>query len=229
MNSFPPIAPAVRIACLLVFAAALARGHPPAIIFGALLLLISWSVAGVRNARPAMRMLRRLRWLLLSIFVVYGWFTPGAPVAALPLAPTCEGLAEGSQRVAALILIVLAVQLLLHATSRDELFAAVAWMTRAFGATPAIQERLALRVVLTLRACGSAESAVREALRAQPSEEESARPAGRLGAAAARAWREAVQRAHQEPCDEVTLPRAAPPPWWQWLAPAALGLLLWSV
>jgi energy-coupling factor transport system permease protein len=47
-------------------------------------------------------MLKRLRWLMLAIVLVYGWWTPGAalfPVAGV-LSPTVEGLQLGLIRMA---------------------------------------------------------------------------------------------------------------------------------
>lgn len=229
MKSFLPLAPAVRIACVVAYASGVARGHLPALALAVPLLLVPWLVVGVQHARPGLRILRRLRWLLLSIAVLYGWFTPGAPIAPVPASPTWEGVAEGVQRASALVLIVMAVQLLLHTTSREELLAAAVWIPRRCGATSATQERLALRMVLTLRACQTAESLIRDALRTEPAADEREPASERVGGVAARVWREALKRAHDEPCDELTLPCATAPPGLQWTVPAMLAMALWTL
>ena len=83
---------------------------------------------------PALKMLGRLKWLYLSIFIVYGWFTPGQSVSALHMVnaaylPTREGLPAGALRVSVLIAIVSVVAGLLQTMEKDKLVAAIDWVT----------------------------------------------------------------------------------------------------
>jgi len=96
---------------------------------------------------------RRLRWLLLSILVIYGWFSPG-PTIELPLPeflwPTRAGLEDGAARLASLVLILLAAGLLLTKTPREQMIAAIYWLLRPLSALHLSPQRFAVRLSLTL-------------------------------------------------------------------------------
>jgi len=145
--------PVIRVVSFLVFCVALARPDPGQLIVAVLLiggLLFTLTLAQVRQT---LVMVRRLRWLLLSILVIYGWFTPGVPLdLPLPeyLLPTRAGLEEGAPRVLTLILILLAAGILLVSTSRQQLIAALYWLLSPLRHLRWPPERLAIRLALTL-------------------------------------------------------------------------------
>jgi len=108
---------------LLVFTAAMAMARPALLTGGFAFLLLLYALVGTPSPATLARMLKRLRWLLLAIFLVYGWWTPGISLwpAAGALSPTIEGLYLGMLRVLALIAIIAAVHLLLQSTPREAL------------------------------------------------------------------------------------------------------------
>jgi len=119
----------------------------------AALLAALWVGARVPLDRRAWQAVRRLRWLLISLFVLYAWFTPGRYL--LPAwgawSPTAEGLVLGVERAAALILIALGAHLLLASTRREALVAGL-------GLLQPRGSRFALRLILTLEAVPRAQA-----------------------------------------------------------------------
>lgn len=218
--------PVVGIVSFVVFAAALSFGAAPQLALGAVLLAVFTLLSGV-SVSAGLRMVWRLRWLLVSILVVYLWFTPGAPLVAgweAAWLPTREGLLGGAVRVGVLVLIVLAVAVLGERIPRERLLGALYWMSTPLAPLGLARERLLLRLILTLEAAPvlQAELAARyRERRAQGS---------RLGAAAATAadaFDTIIRRAESAPCPVRVVQVLEAPPLWQWLYPLALALAFW--
>lgn len=215
--------PVIRLACFLVFAAFLTREGAPGLVFAAVLLGALFVVAGGAGLGASARMLRRLRWLFMSLLVVYLWFTPGTPIAGpadSPWVPTWQGATQGTERIAALVLIVLAVNLLIARTARPKLLAAIHWVSyplRFFGCS---RDRFALRLVLAMEAVAMLQPllAARRALLRHSTKSIVAR----LGDAAAELFGETLRRAEEAPCTPHVVPALAAPVWWQWGYPLLL-------
>jgi len=220
--------PVIRLVCFLVFAAFLTREGGAGIALGAALVVGLFAAFGGAGLGPAWRMLRRMRWLFLSILIVYFWFTPGTPLwsGAGWAVPTREGAVAGAERIAALALMVLGVSLLVATTPRRSLLGALHWVSlpvRWLGLAP---ERLALRVVLVMDAVAE----LRPVLAAQRAALAGGTERGwftRLGDAAAGLLGETLARAERAPCEPTPVPRLKAPPLWQWLAPLALAAGFW--
>lgn len=216
--------PVIRISSFLVAAVFLASGELSAMLVvaaGLVAVLIRLPVAGWRTP---LALLRRLRWLLISLLVVYGWFTPGTALwPALGAAtPTQEGLSEGLLRGGALLLIALAAQLLMLATSRPQLLAALYWLARPLRMIGVSRERLAIRLALTLEAVPKLSAVMTPAL--YQSLEGNA--ATRFGQIAARALQGALDQAARQADSAIDIVTALRPPLYQWLYPLSLGMLL---
>lgn len=232
MNDSSAVLPAVpvRILMLLMLTAALAGAAPPVLLAALVLLLVAAASALRGNWRGAWSglrvLLRRVRWLLLAIVVLYGWFMPGTSVRPElgAFAPTHEGLQEGLRRVAALLMIVLAVYLLLTTTARGQLLAGLLWFGRPLRRIGLHDTRFAVRLVLALEAVGQVQDLLRQAqTTAVPG-----RRLQRVGRLAATVVQAALQRAEAAPAS-IDIPDARPVPAWQWLLPVGLAALLWSV
>ena len=224
----------IKIISFLVFGAAVASGSS-AMLLMAVLLVIMLYLPGMGNAHPhlktALMMLKRLRWLFLSILVLYLFFTPGRLLWPDVLwGPTLEGLEQGGTRIGALVLIVAAVNWLLASTAQDDFLSAVIWCLRPLVWLGLPHERLAVRIALTLEAV----SLVRGHYRHQPRQgaeevpaEEVARPSARqqlltIAKTAHRLFAEVVTVAESAPLRQITLPAQSRPPLWQWLIPLLL-------
>jgi len=145
--------PVIRVVCFLLFSIALARPDPEQLAFAIILITGLLFVLSLEGVKQAFSMVKRLRWLLLSVFVIYGWFTPG-PLIQLPLPdyllPSLPGLEAGLLRILTLIMLLLAVGSLLVTTSRQQLIAALYWLLTPLRWIRWQPERFAIRLALTL-------------------------------------------------------------------------------
>ena len=201
--------PLIRVLLFLLCAVLLPLSGVPGLAVGALVLALFWIMARQPWDGGAWCALRRIRWLLLSLVLLYGWFTPGRYL--FPgwggLSPTWEGMMLGGERAALLVLLALGAHLLLSATPRESLVSALALLAPR-------DSRFPLRLVLTLEAVGTASERLQHAV---------ARGEGdrwqRLGGLLARADTLVPQR--------VAVPASlAWPAWRQW-AWLAVSLPLW--
>ena len=142
--------PSVKIASVLVLALAvnLAGPHVLAVSAGPLAaLLLRYGAAGF------LEMLRRVRWILLALLLIYMFSTPGEYIAQWPwawLVPTYEGVDSGLLQLGRLCVMLAGLSLLLVTTTRPQLVAGFYMLLhplRYIGLQP---QRFAARLWLTL-------------------------------------------------------------------------------
>lgn len=104
------------------------------------------------SRRKFIQLLRRTRWIILSLLLIYAYSTPGQPLSASlgMLAPSREGLADGVLQLTRLLAALAGLAILLDHLHRQQLiaglytlFAPLQWMGLS-------RERLAVRLALTL-------------------------------------------------------------------------------
>lgn len=137
--------PASRILLWLAFALCIPWLRPSELATVAALLflpLLLWHPA------QYLKLLRRARWLLISLILVYAFATPGEPLLA-GLASR-EGLQAGAIQALRLMALLAALAYLLATTSRDSLLAGLYCLLRPFAALGADVDRIAARIWLTL-------------------------------------------------------------------------------
>ena len=227
--------PVIKIMLFLVFGSAVAFGDAMALSAGALVLLGLYLPGPAERVRLALSMLRRMRWFFLSIAVVYLLFTPGRLLfSAWPGGPTLEGMMGGAHRIASLVLIVLAVNLLLRTTPRPALISAILWCLTPLSWVGLPRERLAVRIALTLDAIDQVQVIYRHRPRGDDGAEE-LRHEGlrqrlwRIGAAAQRLVTKVIEQAEAVPTQVIEVPRPSNPPPAQWVYPLLLGSLFAAV
>lgn len=154
------------------------RPHPASLILLGVAALIAASsregialfLSGVGLALAALilaaphlrRLLRRSRWLLLTMLVMFGWLTPGTPLAYIPGASE-EGLLFAAENLARLLIALSVVALLLKALAPAELVAGMRSALAPLALLKMPRDRIAVRLALTLneveasRAGGSGE------------------------------------------------------------------------
>lgn len=216
--------PVIRIVSLLVLALALSTGGRPGLALGAVLLVAGYGLARAPGLPRLVRMLWHLRFLWLSLCVIYFWFTPGTPLVAAwqDWSPTYEGVSTGLVRVGVLALMVAAAHLLLASTSREQLLGAVHWLAAPLAVIGLSRERFALRLVLVMDTVPR----VRELARQPPL----VRPSGRLARiahAVAGLFHATLEQARRAEPAEIALPEVAPPSWHEWFVPVALAAAFW--
>lgn len=225
----------IKIICFLIFAAAVSVGETPVLLLGVLLVvplyLSNFGERGRAHLGTAMAMLKRLRWLFLSIFIVYLFFTPGVLIWPEVLwGPTEEGVLQGLSRIAVLVLIVAAVNVLLTSTAQDEFFAAIYWCLQPLSWFGVPRERLAVRITLTLESVSAVRDAYRRESRTESNDERKHAVPRATGSkirtiadTAHRLFSKVVLDGQTASLREIQLPEQSRPPLLQWSIPLLLA------
>lgn len=122
----------------------------PLFLGGLALTLLALAVSG----RHLSLLLRRSRWLLLAMLVMFGWLTPGTPLANIPGA-SLEGLLLAADNVARLLIALATVALLLKALPVPELVTGMRSLMAPLVLFGIPRDRIAVRLALTLNAVES--------------------------------------------------------------------------
>lgn len=140
--------PAHRLCCwlLAVIAIQCLTGMPLLLVLGASLLL------GRAILARWLRLLRRARWLLLTLLLVVAWGVAGEPLwelGALP-APTYEGLSDAANQLGRLLLVLAAVAALLETTPINRLMSGAHVLLRPLRCFGLEVDRAVVRLSLAL-------------------------------------------------------------------------------
>lgn len=150
--------PASQILIWLAFAFSVPWLRPVELIMitGSLSLLLM-----LRHPYQYLKVIRRSRWLLISLMLVYGFATPGElEIPAFgTYGPTREGLLAGGMQVLRLIAVLASLTLLLVSTSRDRTLAGLYVLLLPFKCLGLDVDRFAARTWLTLNYVDNAEHA----------------------------------------------------------------------
>lgn len=223
MSSKQALHPVIRISGFLILAAGLSLGGLGELLVAGVILAATTHILHARIFPMAWPMLRRMRWLFLSLLVIYFWFTPGQPLL-FPYGPSLEGIQAGLLRISLLIMLVVAVSLLLCTTPRAQLIAAIQWLAWPLRWIGVEADRLAVRMALTLETVADAQHLLRQRT---PARADLAHPIAAIGAVAADLFQGALARAEYAPCPVIEVPDYGHPPIYQWLYPLLLAGILW--
>ncbi len=124
------------------------------LLAGVPLLVAAYALSPVR----LFILLRRTRWIMISLLFIYAYATPGAPVWAslAQFSPTYEGLTDGLLQLCRLVFALAGLAVLLGLLSQQQLVGGLytlAYPLRYFGLS---RERIAVRLALTLHYAESA-------------------------------------------------------------------------
>lgn len=141
--------PATRLLMWLAFALFLPWLGIPALALVTLGLL-PFLIAAQNSA--FVKLLRRTRWLLFSIFLVYALATPGVEVVPSlgAFSPTSEGLLNGGLQAWRLAILLAGLALVMAATPGKELMAGIYYLLRPLALLGVASDRIAARIWLTL-------------------------------------------------------------------------------
>lgn len=107
-------------------------------------------VALIAAASDLRLLVRRSRWLLLTVLVMFGWLTPGTSLPGVPGA-TQEGLLLAADYVARLLIALATLALLLKALAPAQLVAGLRSLLAAIALPGPSRDRIAVRLALTLQ------------------------------------------------------------------------------
>lgn len=132
----------------------------------ALLLASCLGVTGIALGmarRHFLAILRRSRWLILTMLFLFGWMTIGTPVPGLPGA-TREGLHLATDNLARLLIAIAVVALLLRQLEPPALVCGLRALLAPLAPLGRFRDRLSVRLTLTLQAIDAAPSDTGEEL-----------------------------------------------------------------
>jgi energy-coupling factor transporter transmembrane protein EcfT len=145
--------PAFRILLLLVLAGMLFRYSLPAMALALGLLLALAFATGAEVLRGISRSLHRIRWLLLSIVVIYLWIAPEPGIAGRPwYLPSWGELDTALRRSGVLVVLVTAVELLRRRTAVTDIAAGLVMLLAPLARLGIDTTVFARRLALTLEA-----------------------------------------------------------------------------
>lgn len=141
--------PTLRILGLFLLAVVI-QFVPAAVLVLTGLLAVGFALW--RCARTFVKMLRRSKWLLLTLLLIFSFSTPGEFVHGWPIdfAPTYEGLEAGAMQLIRLVIMLSGLSVLLESTGRDGLVAGIYVLLRPLGVLGLPVERFTVRLWLTL-------------------------------------------------------------------------------
>ena len=97
------------------------------------------------------RSVRRMRWLFLTLIIVFAWSTPGVYVASSWYAPSIDGLYSGAQQALRLLSVIASLQISLQGMDQTMLLSACYQLSQPFVWLRVDTARFAVRLGLTLR------------------------------------------------------------------------------
>lgn len=115
----------------------------------AILLLL---IAAKTHAQRLFTLIRRARWILLSLLVIYAYLTPGESlwsVAYVP-APTHEGVQDGLMQLSRLVCVLAGLAILLSLLTRTQMIGGLYLLCYPVRYIGLSRERIAVRLALTL-------------------------------------------------------------------------------
>jgi hypothetical protein len=215
----------------LIFGAAVSMGDGQILLIGTALVFPLYVFGNKIHFHGALLMLRRLKWLFASIFIIYLFFTPGQLlIPDVVWGPTHEGVGQGLFRIGVLVLLVATVNFLISSTERDEFLSGVLWCLRPFSFIGLPYERLAVRITLTFDEVSRlGTDHLYDNLNAQENQPASDRTIqgamAIISRTASHLFLSAIIAAEARPVQEILLPEESSPPLVQWLVPTILIVL----
>jgi len=142
--------PAVKILALILMTVSI-----PLISFNGLaILFLLLSIGLIRfRVNRFLKMMLRMRWLFLSIWLIYAFTTPGEYLHGLPidLMPTYEGLRVGFMQIFRIAMVLAGVSILMASATQEKLMVGIYHLLRPLGVLGIRCERFTARLYLTLK------------------------------------------------------------------------------
>lgn len=140
--------PATQILTWCVLVTAIQFLAPAGLFIAGSLVL---SFAFVLSRHKLVQLVRRTRWILFSLWLIYAYSTPGQLLVDAPFAPSREGLLEGGVQLMRLLAALAGLAILLNRLHRQQLMAGLYTLFAPLHWLGLSRERLAVRLALTLQ------------------------------------------------------------------------------
>jgi len=235
--------PVIRIVSFLILAGFVAFGGVYETALGFALVLGVILYRRLQSIELSARIIKRMRWLFLSILIVYLWFTPGEPLLPIKsdFMPTLQGLQTGLLRVFSLILIIVAVNYFISTIARDRLVQAIVWLLYPLNWIAVDTRQLALRIALTLELIPRVQQMVLDVkqhyMDAKQNVEQSKQYELKRSMILSRLamisnliellFERTVDEALKMPSEKIRVDTMQHPPVWQWMVPLLVALMFW--
>lgn len=104
------------------------------------------------SGRKLLQLLRRTRWIMLSLLLVYAYTTPGEPLLEVLgiFSPSREGLSDGVLQLTRLLAALAGLAILLDRLNRQQLIAGLYTLFAPLQLIGVSRQRVAVRLALTL-------------------------------------------------------------------------------
>lgn len=208
--------PIIRLACFLLLVAGLAATRHGLFIIAVPVFLGLFKYHC--TFREILPLLRRLRWLFLSLLILNLWFSS----PELHLIPSLQGMVSALERIIILIILVLAAHLLLRTTPTAEIIAALTWWLSPLRYLGVRTEIIALRLSLVLDTVREVQAL---SLQLPPREPEQNR-IQYISASVSQLFITVSHHAENTALRCLEIPELTPIPWQQWAYPLLLTVLM---
>lgn len=146
--------PVIKIVSLIILTVFVTQGRWLTLLLSTIFLL-PYYLQHSELWLSAIKMLLRLKWFFLSIFVIYFFYTPQLSstdinsIASL-LMSLSERSMTGLLRIAVLIIIIFAVNIFIKTTRKEDILSALLWIFSPLNFFNLNIDRMLLRAILTL-------------------------------------------------------------------------------
>lgn len=219
--------PVIRVVCILILIGTLSRNHFDLFLFCAVLIVLLHIVTQQALIKSHLKLLARMRWFFLALMVMYFWFTPGMYLFNSPWSPTVEGLEQGGLRAGSLMLVIIAINLLIQLTPREQILSAIYWILAPLQLLGLPRERFMLRITLTMETMTGM-----QLLLEAHKDQHNGNKQGKLVSIINKMsdiLNIIIQKAESTPVQSVTIVTRRAPVVYQWLFPVILTIIIYII
>lgn len=208
--------PTIRLANFILLIAGFAVASRFFIVL--LPLLLIW-LALHQHLLNLLRLLKRFRWLFLSIFVFNLW----SNTTGLTWWPSGYDIWLAVERVIVLISMVTVAHLFILTTPIQDIVAGLRWWLTPLQRLKFPSDRFAIRIALILDTVQLAQSLYTETPAPQTNN-----PIKKISDKFSELFTTIAHQAEIAPLQQFEIKELTVPPWWQWSYPLLIGLLIWT-
>lgn len=162
-------------------------------------------------------LLKRLRWLFLSLLILHLWFSTGR----LVWIPDISAVFMAVERISALIIIVLAAHLLVKTTTILAIIAALQWWLMPLKKLGFPSEKLTVRLALILDVLDSVQK-----IQISSENSDTQNPIQKIAHKITVLFIQVFEQAENAPLSQLDILPLHSPPLWQWIYPLILLILI---